>query len=191
MNSYKINWLPSDLLTNEVIGDRRLKGSNEFSPVSAAKEGNLYSLSGEYSVADGQSVAMNMSPVAKSIIHSVKSNTLLPISVYNSDATGSAGSVVDSVNMGLFSDDFSPATAQIIYNATPQGNLVNRGDTEINPLMVVDEKSNPSFIAKNDSGATLTVFLTVIFEEIGERIASVGLTPSTLLYSTTEMSDYG
>lgn len=173
------------------VTNEQIAVSSELSEITAAKNGFLYSFSGEHSIADGQYLAMNMTPVAPSIIHSIKSNTGAPVYVYNDESTGSADGILNAINMGFCSVDESPATAQLFYNASPVGDLANRGETELKPLVVVDNTCKPSFLAKNTTGSTLTIFITVIFEEIGARISSIGLTPSTLLEPTTEMSDYG
>lgn len=192
MNSYTItDFGPSDLLTNTVLGKRRAKTSSEISTIAASLNGLLYAISGSYSVPAGEKLAMNISLAADSVLHTVVTNRGMPVEVMTQHATGSADGIFSAVNTNLCSDDSSPSQGQLYYSATPSGGIVASGYGEIQPSVIACEDSQPSIVVTNDTADTQSVKIFVLIEEIGARNPSFGLTPSTLLQPTTEMSLYG
>ena len=182
---------PSDLLTSDFIGLRRVKVSAESSLVSAARDGRLYSAVGSFSVANGQNLAMNMNLAAESVIHSASTIGNHPIYISLGAADGTADGIFNALNMSACSIDESPAFGQLFYNATLPSQIIAAGVGDVGAIAVADDECGVSIIVTNDSGATKTIVISVVFEEIGERSASFWLTPSTLLHPDTEMSIYG
>ena len=194
---------PADLLTSEVEGLRRVKvepqntdssrlnTSSEPSIAQAVRNGMVYSITGSYNVAAGQALAMNLSLAAQSIIHKVTTNTGLQSYLYDSHATGVADGIFSTVNLNSCSIDNSPASAQLIYTAAPQGGIMAVGDSVISPFALADDVCNISAVTVNTTNAAKSVFLSILFEEIAARLPGFGLTPSTLLQPGTEMSIYG
>lgn len=182
---------PSDLLTSEFVGFRRVKVSAESSLVSAARDGRLYSVVGSFSVANDQILAMNMTFAAESVIHSASTIGNYPIYIALGAAAGTADGIFNALNMNACSLDDSPAFGQLFYNAALPSAIIAAGIGSVGAIAVADDGCGISVIATNDSGATKTITISVIFEEIGERSAAFGLTPSTLLHPETEMSIYG
>ena len=182
---------PSDLLTSAKEGERRVKVSAESSLVSAARDGRLYSAVGAFSVANGQNLAMNMTLSAESVIHSASTIGNHPIYISLGAAEGTADGIFFALNMNACSIDESPAFGQLLYNATMPSQIIAAGVGAVGAIAVADDECGVSIIVTNDSGATKTIAISVVFEEIGERSASFWLTPSTLLHPETEMSIYG
>ena len=182
---------PSDLLTTSKYGIRRSKVSSERSSIAASYNGLLYAISGEYAVAAGAKLAMNLYLASDSVVHRVVTNDGLPVEVRNEHATGSADGIFQSVNTNLCSSDSSPSQGQLYYSATAEGSIVACGHGEIEPSVIACEDGNLSVVVTNTSAGSADVKIFVLFEEIGARNPSFGLTPSTLLEPTTEMSLYG
>ena len=62
---------------------------------------------------------------------------------------------------------------------------------QFKPFVIADDDCEISFSVLNNSGSALSVFISVVFEEISARSAAFGLTASTLLQPDTEMAIYG
>jgi hypothetical protein len=183
--------LPQYIYTNDTEAMRRIKVSSEPSIVASIFNGLAYSISGSFSVANNDYLALNFSPAAESIIHKAVTNSGLNIEVRNAVATGTADGIFTATNLNLLSDDSSPAEGQLYSPATPQGSVISAGISSIEPYTICDLDHKPSIVVRNTTGVTTTIRITITFEEIGQRASSFGLTPSTILLSTTEMSDFG
>lgn len=181
---------PSDLLTNPRVGIRRAKVSSEPAIGAFVFDGLAYSMSGTYSIADGTKLAMNISFAADSVIASASTN-MDNISLRVGDATGDAGGIVDSTNLNMLSVDDTPANAQLYYNASHVGAELAYGQGAIEPYAIAGAGNDASIFVENNTGSTRDVKIQVTFYEIGERLASFGLTASTFLEPDTEMSTYG
>lgn len=183
--------LPSDMLTSEEIGQRRLKTSSRNELVEVIEDGFAYSFSGSYPSVDGEIIAVNIAPASEIILRRVTANIDFKIEVYDEEATGSADGILAPSNLNLTSVDVSPASAQIYYTASAVGTRLEVGYGEIDPFIITDTDNRLSVLMTNNSGTAQDVDFVVIYEEIGERSGIFGLTPSTFLEPTTEMSDYG
>lgn len=173
------------------IADSLINASSEPSLIDATNNGSVYSLSGAYSIVNGNNLAMNITFSAKTVIHYVSTDEGLPLYIHDALSTGSADGIIAPRNRNLISDDVSPTTSQLIYAATGTGNILSAGNTNVHPYIISDSAHPLSIVVNNNTGTTKTVRITVLYEEIGERDAALGLTPSTNLIATREMSDYG
>lgn len=192
MRTYTVqDFGPNDLLSSDVIGLRRVKTSADTADVGASLNGTLFVISATYSVFDGETLAFNLSPAADLIVRSVTTNKDLSILAYNEHATGTADGIFTASDVNMTSSDISPTQGQLFYTATPSGNVIAAGHTSISPAIVAGYNEKPCFTALNSTGETTDIRITVVFEEIGEREPVFGLTPTTFLQTTTEMSDYG
>lgn len=183
--------LPHDIYTNKIESTRRVKTSAEPSLASAIENGFAYTISGSFSVAAGDYLAMNISPAAPSTIHSVVTNSGFAVELYDELATGTADGIFVAKNLNLISIDSTPAQGQLYSPATPVGNLLVAGVTSISPYVICDVTNKCSVVVRNTTGSPLTMKITVTLEEIGARASSFGLTASTQIISTTEMSTFG
>lgn len=189
--SYNIqDFGPSDLMSSETIGIRRLKVSSEDSSIAASLNGFLYSITGTASVLAGDKLALNISLAADSVIKSASTIGGLPITLYSDHATGSADGIFQSVNLNQLSVDESPSQGQLYEQAQPQGSLLTSGLSKLDLSFVSGYQKNSSIVIEN-TGSTQDVFINIVFEEIGERAHVFGLTPSSFLEPTTEISTYG
>lgn len=183
--------IPSDMLTSFKIGQRRLKTSSREELAEVVEDGFAYSFTGSYAAADGEIISINFSPAADTFLRRVTVNPGFKIEIYDRHATGDADGILDSHNLNQCSSDLSPASGQIFYASTPQGNRLEVGYTEIDPYILTCESTETGISITNNSGQSDTVDFVIIFEEVGPRAALFGLTPSTELFPTTEMSQYG
>lgn len=183
--------IPIDLYTSTVRGERALKVSAENPIISAALSNRAYSLTGSFSIPSGQYLSMNITFASDVAIKRVVTNSGYPIYVYNEHATGTPDGIPIPMNMNICSLDESPTTAQLFYSATPAGSIITFGHTEYEPYVVSCDTDTPSVVVKNISANAEDVIIHVVYEEIGPRSPSLGLTGSTLLEPNTEMSTYG
>jgi hypothetical protein len=182
---------PSDLLTSPKEGARRVKVSVEPSLAEATREGRSYTISGTYSVAAGDYLALNVFFASEVIVHSISTNAIFRISAYNQHATGSPDGIFAGANLNLTSVDETPSYGQLYYVAAAAGSVISAGTPEIGAQIIADENSTLSAVTKNITAETQDITITMTFEEVGARAAPFGLTASTLLEATTEMSTYG
>lgn len=183
--------IPADFSSYPYIGQRRIKTSADSAMVEAALNDTLFTVSGSYAVLDGESLSFNLYPAADLIVRAVSVDGDYQILAYNDHATGSADGIFTAISVNLIADDISPTQGQLFYNSTAAGSVFFSGSGSIMPAAVAGYGDKPSFFVPNNTGATKTIRITITFEEIGPREPSFGLTPSTLLQPTTEMSNYG
>lgn len=183
--------LPESVYSSTIEALRRVKVSSEPSVAAGVLHGATYAVSGSFSVAAGDFIAMNISPASDVLIHKVTTNQNLVFDVYNQHATGTADGIFLAKNLNLISDDVSPAQGQLYTPATPVGDIIYSGISEDNPYIIASFLKKPAVVVKNTTGGIATIKITIIFEEFGPREASFGLTASTLLLSNTEMSTFG
>lgn len=192
VKSYNItDFGPSDLLDSDVLGKRRSKVNSADSRISAALNEKLFSIVASYDVAASQKMALNLNFASDVIVHSVCVSGGFSYSIYNDHATGDADGIFSSNELNICSVDVSPANGQVFYNATAAGDEIDFGTGLLIPFIAACEDSSMSVVATNASADTATIKMVVKFEEIGERNPLFGLTPSTQLEPTTEMSLYG
>lgn len=182
--------IPSDMVTSSIIGQRRLKTSSRNELAEVVEDGFAYSFTGSYPASDGEIISINLSFASDVFVRRVTANPDFKIEMFDDDANGSADGILQAHNLNLVSDDITPATGQIFYSSTPQGDRLEVGYSELDPFIFADEASNVSVAITNSSGAPATVDFVIIFEEVGDRAPFFGLTPSTQLLPNTEMSQY-
>ena len=158
---------------------------------SALISKRLFSISGSNTVADGQALAMNLNVYAQTRIESISVNGDHYIRVYPENSTGTADGIFAASNMNQLSSDECPSTAQIFTNSSNSGSVLASGYKSISPSIMVGADNNLSISALNETGASKSIEMTIVFEEIGDRSDSVGLTPSEEITANTEMSNYG
>lgn len=188
---YLINGLFSDLMSSDKAATRRVKVASQDSEIAASYEGRLYSIAASYNVVAGQSIGLNINPASKIIISSITTNNNLTIELYSALATGSADGIFSSANMNMCSDDESPTSGQVFYDAQAAGSRLAFGQGYLSTSVICCEDSTPCVFITNTSLETTTIDIQVQFEEVGERSALFGLTASTQLEPNTEMSQYG
>lgn len=186
-----IQGLPDDLLTNDNTYYRRQKVSSESSSVSAAYNEKLYSIPASYTIQPSNSIALNISPASKMVITKITTNSEFSIGVYSEHATGSADGIFSPLNMNLCSIDESPTSSQVYYAATAQGSRLDYGHGSLDTSIIACENTTPGIVITNDTLEADLIEIQVQFEEIGPRNPDFGLTASTELEPTTEMSAYG
>lgn len=182
---------PSDLLTSSRINLRRLKTSSEPSIAGATENGLAYTISGSFTVANGAYLAMNFSPAAESVIHQITVSGDYPIEVYDASATGTADGIFSAINRNLISLDESPAQGQLYYPASLNGDVIAAGVGSASPFVRCGFDVPVCVAALNNSGAEISIRITIEYEEIGPRAPTFGLTASTQIFPETEMSVYG
>ena len=187
---------PYDMVDSpELVGYRRLKISSQSSLNSANIKGLLYSISvGEsenLTIASGAYVGFNLQFASDVIVHKIIANTDLLINVYDSYVSGTPDGIYNAVILNGCLEDFSPSSLQIFTGATSNGNLLDFCKEVLPTTLLFCDDNTPSVLLKNIGATTQTLQLAVIFEEIGPRNPSFGLTPTTQLEPDTEMSDYG
>ena len=182
---------PSDLLSSPVEGLRRVKVSSFDGVTEFSLDGMAYSITGAVNLTDGQAVALNITPAAKSIINRVSTNIGNRIGIYSEFATGTSNGEFKPKNINLTSIDQTSTTCISIIDATPAGDQIASMETYLEPDVIVGPNTTPSVVIYNDSGANQDVIFSVLLLEIGPRAEGFGLTPSTQIIGTTEMSDYG
>ena len=183
--------IPADFSSYPYIGQRRIKTSADSAMVEAALNDTLFTVSGSYAVLDGENLSFNLYPAADLIVRAVSVDGNYQILAYNDHATGSADGIFKSISVNLIAGDVSPTQGQLFYNSTAVGSVLFSGSGSIMPAAIAGYGDKPSFFVPNDTGATKTIRITITFEEIGPREPLFGLTASTLLQPTTEMSTYG
>jgi hypothetical protein len=184
--------LMSDMFTNnEQIGARFFKVAADNPILAAALNDKAFSINASYSVPAGGSVGLNVNFASSVVIRRASTNNGLPISVLNSHATGDADGVFASSNLNMCSVDESPSTSQLYYNAVAKGNVISAGIGQIEPFIVSRENAKPCVFVTNTGNSATTISINLTFEEIGPRNPSFGLTASTLIEPSTEMSAYG
>ena len=182
---------PSDLMTSDIEGSRRLKVSSEDVTISAVMSNKMHSFTGTYTIPFGQSIALNMSFASDVIISKVSTNEGLSLLINDDHATGTADGIFAARNLNTLSDDLSPSTSQVYYDATAAGNTLSFGSTTLEPFVITGEGKNTSIIVNNSSGADKVITISALFKEIGSRNPAFGLYPHTQLEASTEMSIYG
>lgn len=190
-STHVIRGLLSDLLSSFVEGRRRLKTSSRDELAEVVEQGLAYSFTGSYLAVSDEIISINFSAASDTFIRRVTSNPDLKIEIYNEHATGSADGILESHNLNQCSDDVSPASGQIFYNSTPQGDRLEVGYSQIDPYILTCQSNQTGISITNNTGQAATVDFVIIFEEVGPRAALFGLTPSTELLAGTEMSIYG
>lgn len=182
-----------DMVTNNnVWGLRRLKTETYSSLGTAIEDGLAYSISGEFpNVMMGDSIAVNFEFASGVLIHKIITNQNLPIKIMSGHATGVADGIFNPVNLNRCSSDISPAEAQIYSSITEVGQVMDRGHGVIYPSLKTCEGLDISVVIENTTGVTLDIYFTVVYEETSPRSPFFGLTPSTIITPTTEMSLYG
>ena len=183
--------IPADFSSYPYIGQRRIKTSADSAMVEAALNDTLFTVSGSHEVLDSESLSFNLYPAADLIVRAVSVDGNYQILAYNDHATGSADGIFTAISVNLIAGDVSPTQGQLFYNSTAVGSVLFSGSGSIMPAAIAGYGDKPSFFVPNDTGATKTIRITITFEEIGPRAPLFGLTASTLLQPTTEMSTYG
>lgn len=189
--THVINGLPSDLLSSFLDGVRKLKVSSTDSVLEAAINECAFTMAGIKDIPAGESIGLNISLAADSIIYSFVVSGGLPFALYSEHATGNADGIVLSEDLNFKSIDVSPTQAQIYEDAVPAGGLVysSEGSGSINAVAGFGDF--PSIMIDNDTGGSVSARFTIVYEELGARNPVFGLTPSTQLEPSTEMSTYG
>lgn len=183
--------LPESVYSSTTEALRRVKVSSEPSVAAGTLSGLTYAISGSNSVAAGDYISMNISPASDILIHKVVTNQNFVFDVYNQHSTGTADGIFTAKNLNLISLDVSPAQGQLYTPATTAGDIIYSGISEDNPYIIASFLKKPAVVVRNNTGSATTIKITIIFEEIGQRQPSFGLTASTLLLSNTEMSTFG
>lgn len=183
--------LPSDLVTSNAFGSRRLRVSSEESQIEFTLLDQVHSFTGSYLIASGQDMALNMSFASDVVISKVLTNEGLSLLINDDHATGTADGIFAARNLNTLSDDLSPSTSQIYYDATAVGNTLSFGNASLEPFVITGEGKNTSIIVNNSSGADKVITISALFKEIGSRNPAFGLYPHTQLEASTEMSIYG
>ena len=173
---YTISWLPSDLLTSDVIDERRLRVSNTSEGVEDVRDGRRFTLTGEYLIPDGAKLALNITGTGEYFIVGARTDDGLPVQIRTQHATGTQDGEVDAVNMDFTRDADGIAKGRLWFNATAQGAVAYRGRTSIERTVRADEVSKPSIVVTNDTGASKTVFITAELLEFGDAALTVAVT---------------
>lgn len=181
--------LPVDVYTSN-DPSKRIKTSSEDSSVASASNGLLYSISASAYVLSGNSLALNLSLAASSVIKSASTVSGIPIALYGEHSTGNPSGIFFSANMNQLSTDESPSQGQIYEGALAVGDLLVAGESLLSLSFITGYKKNSSVLVTN-TGADKDVFINVIFEEFGPRAPIFGLIATTFLTPITEMSVYG
>lgn len=158
---------------------------------NASLEGSAYAISGSWTVAPGESLAMILSPASDIIVHKVTTNPGCEICVYDMEATGTSDGIFNSGKLNFCSSDVTATQAQLIFDATATGALLACGVTLLEPHLVACQDNKPSFVVKNETASNKDIRITVTFEKTSTDAVVFGLLPSTNITPTTEMSIYG
>ena len=183
--------IPSYLMSNDDLKLRRLKVSSEDSLVEFVLLDQAHSFTGSYLITAGQDMALNMSFASDVVIRKVSTNEGLSLLINDDHATGTADGIFAARNLNTLSDDLSPSTSQVYYDAAAAGNTLSFGNTSLEPFVITGEGKNTSIIVNNSTGVDRVITISALFKEIGSRNPAFGLYPHTQLEASTEMSIYG
>lgn len=183
--------LPSDMLTNFKIGQRRLKTSSRDEIAEVIKNGFAYSFTGSHPAEENELISVNLHFASDVFIRKITTNPGFKIEIFSGHSSGSPDGLMSPHNLNQVSSDVSPATAQIYYESASSGDRLEVGYSEIDPYIFTNTEYDTAVVITNNSGASEVVDFVIIYEEVGSRLSSFGLTPSTELTPTTEMSQYG
>lgn len=183
--------LPSDMLTSFKVGQRRLKTSSRSELAEIVEDGFAYSFTGSYTSSPDEIISVNLDFASDTFLRRVTCNPGFKIEIFDQDSTGSPDGLLSPHNLNQSSVDESPASAQIFYNSLNSGNRLELGYSEVDPFIFSGNGDELAIAITNTSAQSQDVDFVIIFEEVGEREPSLGLTPSTFLQPDTEMSIYG
>ena len=191
--------LPSDGMTNEVIGDRRFKVDADSSVNSDIYAGSVFTFRKKSSFSSSNPIALNVQLVETIQIMEVKaaSSVDVLISVKGEKASGSSGDMITANNMNLCSSNTTQVIAQEYTSAVTNGNVIDVGRNELKDSAVECSNSELSIVFEPLSTTDTTDITYIVkFKEMDARIVGagepyIGLLPDTALISTTEMSDFG
>ena len=183
--------LMSDMFSaDNNVNLRRLKTI----PISPLQDGVILGLSYAYNIEHtipaGEKIAINFNVFALAIVE-VAYSDITPVKTYTAPAIGTGGAILTGQNLNCLSIDETPTQAQLFTgNITTQGQLLAMtgiGSANI----IICPGTEFGVVLENKETAAQTISLSLVLTEVGERLPSVGLTPSTQITQTTEMSDYG
>ena len=182
--------LMSDMFSSDnEVGFRRLNTLPITLVQDAINHGLAYAYNLSGTVPAGETYAVNLHVFALAGV-SLQYSDIYPVKIYAGHSTGSAGAIVDGKNVNCMSIDETPTTGQIITNATPPADILSMFEIgDVNALLCAGGDFSIAF--ENKTAESISMDFSFILGELGPRLPGVGLTSSTELLQTTEMSDFG
>lgn len=181
---------PDDLLSSDFEGVRRVKTASMSAADVASMNGKLYSFSVPYTIAPSQSLTYNMDLSGKVIIYEIEADGA-NIAVNNQHATGVQSDISQTHSLNLSRPNGFLAYLQKIINPTLNGNTVVACSSPCYPSVVADGSNELSIKLSNAGSESISGFMMIKLESIGDYIAPFGIAGSDLLAPDTEMSIYG
>ena len=178
--------LPSDMLSSEFEGVRRLKTSSDSAFASAIQNGAGYGASLKLTIPAGAEYSLKLVGNTEHIIRYVKGDGVF-IEYYDGQELGDLVAMTGAYPLNNIKNEGYQFLFEV-YSEHPTGNRIISGygivDTPYFTIgTVVFEIANPS-------SSDVTTFISVGFEAIGEKSEPFALLAGTQLIETTEMSQY-
>ena len=172
----------------------------ETAAVTAALDGNVYTISGLFTLSGTDTAAVNFNLTESVILRRarVEGDGLASVEmvVYDQYATGAVDDTLSPVNVNPCSINTTTVTADLITNATANGNILDFGVGRIESPIAIGCEGSPLCVTveRRDNGGQEVVKWALSFEVLpekpGQKPIPVILQPTTELTPTTEMSIY-
>lgn len=188
---YSLDGIPSDLLSSEFENARRLKTSSRSSIDEAAVNGKAYSITGDVTIASGETLAFNIYLSCKSLIHSIICDGL-DVQLFDGLVSGDYSAIKQGRSLNLIDDSGSLFYSQLVYNIETIGLTQLISGVGLTEVGVVTDNTKPvSVVIMNNGESEYTGELSVRVEVVGLCVDTFGLLSDTQLESNSEMSAYG
>lgn len=177
-----IKGLPSDLLNSKIVDFRRVKTESETAFDISVLRGNVFSFTYEFTLTDSSITAINFytqSVVAFRKI-SIYAETDVEAAILDGHAVGTELDAIVPENINLCSNKVTGSFARPILNAALSGNVKDLGVNNLeSPTVFCSENTISIAFKRLVNGNSNTVRIAVIFEELDDLAALIGLKPST------------
>lgn len=180
---------PADLLSSERVSERRVKTSSMSAADTAAINGKLYSIAAPYSVPSSESQTFNIDLSGLAIIYLVEADGL-EISVNSEASTGVSSDISAAYKTNFTKTNGFSAYAQKMNDFTQHGDTPVSCSSPCAPSIVADESTSFAVTITNNYSDTVSGFLNIKMESLGEYITPFGISGSDSLEEDTEMSIY-
>lgn len=180
---------PSDLLSSDREGERRVKTSAMRAEDVASINGKLHAFSVPYEMQIGASKSYNIDLPGDALLYEIIAKDLT-ISVNSEQSDGTSFDIHQSRSMNFKIQSDYIAFAQEILDFTLLGYSAVSGNGALYPSIYSDENNPFAVTLTNNTQEVKSGFLAIKFEAFGEYISPFGLTPTVQLLPTTEMSNY-
>ena len=175
---------PSDLLTSAYEGKRNVKIASESAFSAAGASGKAFARTLPISIPAGASYSVRIEKNSNIAIRYINAKGLY-VEAVNGAVSGTITALERLISTnGLIAPTFFGSIE--IYNAEAVGEVVLGNDDSLNESFYPDGAFVVNLI--NNTGSTVSTFLSIGVEQISSAGVYIILEPNTLLTPTTEMS---